>query len=557
MRGLVISSGIAMGRVFHWKELTLDNKVSLDGPGELARLDQAIKEAGQDLELLYYQVLEDLGEKEADIFMAHRMMVEDPDFIRRIRESILEEQVRAEWALKMVTDEYVDLFEEIEDDFLRSRVVDLKDISCRIMGQLCPGRKEMPAGDLIVLAQEVNPSLIALEGAVGFLGQVGGPASHTAILSRMANKPYMTGQDRMFDLAKDGDFIIMDGNRGEIFLNPSDQLVEDYREEVLSLEAEEEVLRSLDLRETRSLDGEKIGLLANITSPADVDEALRQGAEGIGLYRTEFLYMNRSGLPSEEEQFLAYRQVAEAMEGRPLVIRTLDIGGDKELDYLKLPREANPFLGYRAIRVCLDQEDIFKTQLRAILRASTYGDIRLMFPMISSLGELRMAKAILERVKEDLRGEGIAFREDMELGMMVEVPGVAIQGDVFAREVDFFSIGSNDLIQYTLAVDRGNQRISALYDGYHPAVLRLIKLIIEHGHREGIWVGICGELASNLDLIPLFLAMGMDEFSMNSRSILRARELISKKNKRELEAYIDQALALSTGDEVREFLRKM
>jgi phosphoenolpyruvate-protein phosphotransferase (PTS system enzyme I) len=353
---------------------------------------------------------------------------------------------------------------------------------------------------------------------------------------------------------KNNDIIIIDGEEGTVIINPTQDEINTYKEKRKAFEEFKNKLKELKNSKSISKDGYKVEIAGNIGTPNDIDKVIENGGEGVGLYRTEFLYMDRDKLPTEEEQFESYKIVAEKLEGRPLVIRTLDVGGDKELPYLEMPKEMNPFLGYRAIRLCLDRVDIFKVQLRAILRASAYGNIKIMFPMISSLKEFRDAKQILEEVKNELRVEKIPFNENIEVGIMVEIPSAAIQSDVFAKEVDFFSIGTNDLIQYTLAVDRGNENISYLYSQYHPAVLRLIKMTIENGHKEGIWVGMCGEAAGDERLIPILLGMGLDEFSMSASSILKARYIIKNISKIEMENMIEEILNLETPLQVKQYI---
>ena len=389
---------------------------------------------------------------------------------------------------------------------------------------------------------------------IGIVTELGGRTSHTSIMARSLEIPAVAGVKDITNIAKNGDFMIVDGSKGIVLINPSQDEVEFYQREKEKYEEFKQQTRQMKGKESISKDGVKVEIAANIGTPKDVDNVIENDGEGVGLYRTEFLYMDNDRLPTEDEQFEAYKVVAERLEGKPIVIRTLDVGGDKDIPYLELPKEMNPFLGYRAIRLCLDRRDIFKTQLRALLRASAYGNIKIMFPMISNIQEVREAKRILEEAKEELRKENIPFNEDIEVGIMVEIPSVAIHSDIFAREVDFFSIGTNDLIQYTLAVDRGNQEISHLYNQYDPAVLRLIKMTIDNGHKAGIWVGMCGEAAGDEKLIPVLLGMGLDEFSMNPASILKARYIISNTSKKEVEGMLDEILSLPTAEDVERYI---
>ena len=453
------------------------------------------------------------------------------------------------------------MFEVMEDDYLRDRSKDIEDIVNRLLKNLL-GLKEEGFSELeydsIIIAKDLMPSdTVDLDRnrIKGFVTELGGKTSHTAIIANSLDIPYIFGINDLLKSIKNKDLVIMDGYNGKVLVNPEEELVEEYR---LKKEIEEEKKLAYEKykdRPTIAKSGEKLKLLSNISDLGDLYTAVDSSSEGIGLYRTEFLYMNRKEAPSEDEQFKIYKQIMMNMKGKPVTIRTLDIGGDKIVDYLNIPREFNPFLGYRAIRVSLDRRDIFKTQLRAILRASLYGDVKILLPMISSIGQLREAKDLLEEARCELDLEGIKYSPNIELGIMIEVPAVAIQSDIFAREVDFFSIGTNDLIQYTLAVDRGNDKVSDLYDEYHPAVLRLINMTIENAHKNNIYVGMCGEAASNRNLLPVFFGMGLDEYSMNSASILESRHILSQLSKKEWEAEVENILSLSSGREVESYLK--
>jgi phosphotransferase system enzyme I (PtsI) len=562
MKGSGTSPGIAIGKIFLYKEPEIKVvKTQTEDPQlEIDRLSKAIEKSTNQIEELYERTLKTVGEKEAEIFTAHKMMLEDPEFIGGVREKVVNDKVNSEWAVKETADHYISLFENIDDEYLKERALDLKDVSKRLLKVLL----NIESGDLqslsekcIVIAEDLTPSDTAQmnkEMVVGFVTELGGKTSHTAIMARTLEIPSIAGVKDITNLVKNGDFIIIDGKKGDIILNPSEEEIKIYEAAKKEYEDFKTRLEEMKGKESVSKDGFKVEIAGNIGTPKDIDKVLENDGEGVGLFRTEFLYMDRDRLPSEEEQFEAYKIVAEKLKNKSLVIRTLDVGGDKDLPYLNLPKEMNPFLGYRAIRLCLDRTDIFRTQLRAILRASAFGNIKIMFPMISNLQEVRDAKAILEEVKEELRKENISFDNEVEIGIMVEIPAVAVHSDIFAKEVDFFSIGTNDLIQYTTAVDRGNQDISHLYNQYHPAVLKLIKMTIENGHKEGIWVGMCGEAAGDEKLIPLLLAMGLDEFSMSASSILKARWLIKNTSKKEVADMIDTILTLPTAEDVESFI---
>ncbi len=562
MQGIGTSPGISMGKVFLYvePEIKVKKKQIQAIEEEIQCLNEALEIAKQEIDKLYRITMDTIGEEEAEIFSAHKMMLEDPEFVSGIKEKISTEKINVEWAVKETANMFISLFENIEDEYLRARAADLQDVSNRLLRVLLNIQSVDLASideDSIIVAEDLTPSDTAgmnKDRVVGFITELGGRTSHTSIIARTLEIPSIAGVKDATKLVKHGDFMIIDGLTGEIFINPEEEIIKDYKNK---LESQKEFKRELERligEKSTSKDGYTVELAGNIGTPADIDSVLENDGEGVGLFRTEFLYMDKDRLPTEEEQFNAYKEVAEKLGDRPLVIRTLDVGGDKEIPYLNLPKELNPFLGYRAIRLCLDRLDIFKTQLRAIYRASNYGNIKIMFPMISDIGELREAKAVAAEVREELRKENIPFNENVELGIMVEVPSVAIHSEAFAKEVDFFSLGTNDLIQYTVAVDRGNQTIAHLYNQYHPAVLRLIKMTIDNGHKAGIWVGMCGEVAGDEKLIPVLLGMGLDEFSMSASSILKARYLIKNTSKKEVETMLEDILNLPTAEDVEVFI---
>ncbi len=562
LKGIGASPGIAIGKVL----LKKDEKIEIEKKNinnteiEIDRFNDARDTAKEQIQELHRMTLETIGETEAKIFEAHRMILDDPDFLQQIESEIKSQEINAEYAIKKITDAFIQIFENIEDEYMKERAADIKDVSNRLINIL-QGVETADLSNLdeeaIIVSEDLTPSDTAQmdkSKVLGFVTEVGGRTSHSAIMARTLEIPAVVGVDGITEAVNDGDIVIFDGDEGKIYINPEDSIIEKYKNIKKRYEKFREKLEEIKGAESVTKDGFKVELAGNIGTPQDLEAVLRNDGEGIGLYRTEFLYMDRDSFPNEEEQFEAYKAVAEGMNGKPVVIRTLDIGGDKELSYLDLPEEMNPFLGYRAIRLCLDKTDIFITQLRAILRASNYGNIKIMFPMISSIEELRQAKEILDNTKYQLRKEGVKFDENIEVGMMVEIPAVAVMSDLFAKEVDFFSIGTNDLIQYTTAVDRMNQKISHLYNQFHPALLRLIKQVIDNGHKENIWVGMCGEVAGDPKLIPILIGMGLNEFSMSPISILKARWLIRDLSQKDMKEMVEKVINLPTAEEVKNFI---
>ncbi len=565
MKGYGVSPGIAIGRaVIHWKEqIDIIQEYVEDPERELVRFRTALEFAGEQMEDTHAKILGTMSPGESAVFKSHGTMLKDPDFVGRIEGIILDRGVNAEWAVKCVADSLIQIFESMNNDYMKARSDDVKDISDRGIKLLLQvggiDLSSLPEPSLIIAGATSNSDISQMdrEMTLGMASEKGGRTSHTAILARTLEIPAVMGVRGLMDEVENGDLIIIDGEAGLVLVNPGEKTEEDYRERLKQYRRFRENLSEIAGLRTVTLDGVPIDLEANVASPKDLDDVFSNDGEGIGLYRTEFLYFDSSLLPPEEVQFEQYRHVVEAMQDRPVVIRTMDIGGDKKLDYLSIPEEQNPFLGYRAIRLCLDRQEIFKVQLRAILRASAFGNVRILFPMISCLEELRAAKAILEETKEELRSQKTPFDESVQSGIMVEVPSAAIMSDHFARETDFFSIGTNDLIQYTAAVDRGNEKLSHLYSQYHPAVLRLIKTVIDNGRAAGIPVGMCGESAGDPKLIPILLGMGLTEFSMNPSSILQARWIIRNLRKGELEKAAREALSLGTAEEVEEYCAKL
>ncbi|HID7760877.1 TPA: phosphoenolpyruvate--protein phosphotransferase, partial [Clostridioides difficile] len=472
------------------------------------------------------------------------------------------ENVNAEYALNEIKEMFVSMFESMDNEYMKERAADIKDVTNRILRHIL-GIKVVDLSalseEVVLIAHDLTPSDTATMNkkmVLGFLTDIGGRTSHTAIMSRTLEIAAIVGLNDITSKVKDGDFVVFNGDTGEVIVNPDKETINKYTELKAKYEDERKALQLLKGKPSVTLDGKHVELAGNIGTPNDIEGLIKNDAEGVGLYRTEFLYMDRDSFPTEEVQYEAYKAVLEGMDGKPIVIRTLDIGGDKELSYLNMEPEMNPFLGYRAIRLCLDRKDIFKTQLRALYRASVHGRLRIMFPMISSLEELLQAKEVVKEVLAELDSEGVAYAKDVEIGMMIEVPSAAVISDVLAKHVDFFSIGTNDLIQYTCAVDRMNQKISYLYNQFNPAVLRLIKTVIDNAHKEGKWAGMCGESAGDQKMIPILLGMGLDEFSMSPISILPARKLITSVKESDMKKLADEVLNMGTAEEIKSYIEK-
>ncbi|MGR7909561.1 phosphoenolpyruvate--protein phosphotransferase [Lysinibacillus capsici] len=564
LTGIAASDGIAIAKAYRFvqPDLTFSKTTVHDIEAEQKRLAAALAKAEQELIVIRQQTLEKFSAEEAAIFEAHLLVVHDPELIGPINQKIADEAVNAEYALHEVTSMFVALFEGMDDEYMSARASDIKDVTNRILAHLLGVHIPNPSNineQVIIVANDLTPSETAQldrNYVLGFITDIGGRTSHSAIMARSLEIPAVVGAGVATTTIQDGDTIIVDGLTGQVLVNPSADVIADYQEKAQKYRVQQAEWSTLVNEQTVSKDGVHVELAANIGSPNDLDGVLRHGAEGIGLYRTEFLYMGRENLPSEEEQFTAYKTVLEGMKGKPVVIRTLDIGGDKHLPYLPLQEEMNPFLGHRAIRLCLDQQELFRTQLRALLRASVYGNLKIMFPMIATIQEFRAAKAILLEEKEKLIAGGIAVGSSIEVGMMVEIPSTAVMADIFAKEVDFFSIGTNDLIQYTMAADRMNEKVSYLYQPYNPAILRLIQMVIKAAHQEQKWVGMCGEMAGDEHAVPLLLGLGLDEFSMSATSILKTRALLKQLSVPEMQTLATEALQLATAEEVLEKVKQ-
>lgn len=532
-KGIASSKGYAIGYVYLKKEeiIDFDKLVFLGVKEEIERLNTAIDKSKEQLQKIKDKAQNEIGKNEAEIFGAHIMLLEDEEFIKEITSIIEEENISAEKAVEKAVNKFSDMFSMMEDSYLKERAADFKDIGKRLIKNLlgidndCENLKD----DTIIVAHDLTPSdtaQIDKEKVCAFLTDIGGYTSHSSILARTLEIPCVVGMQDISSSVKDGDRIIVDGVEGIAIINPDEDTIKKYENLKSDFENQKIKLKSLINVNTVTKSGKRVIVAGNIGSPKDVDKVLEVGGEGIGLFRTEFLFMGKDNFPTEQEQFEAYKYVLSKMKDKQVIIRTLDIGGDKSLPYLNMPKELNPFLGYRAIRLCLDNIMLFKTQLRAILRASVFGKAGIMFPMISSLDELLKAKDILKECMDELKQENIEYDEDISIGIMVEIPSAALIADDLAKYVDFFSIGTNDLIQYTLAVDRMNEKVSYLYNPMHPAVLKLIEMTIKAAHKEGKWCGMCGEMAGDERAIPILLELGLDEFSMSASSILKAKEII-------------------------------
>jgi phosphotransferase system enzyme I (PtsI) len=565
LKGIGASAGIAIAKAYRLEEPELNvEKSSVENiEAEVQRFDAAIKQSTSELEQIKEHAFKELGEDKAAIFAAHLLVLSDPELINPIKDKITTEKVNAEFALQEVANMFISMFESMDNEYMKERAADIRDVTKRVMSHLLGvtiPNPSMISEEVIIIAEDLTPSDTAQlnrQYVKGFTTDIGGRTSHSAIMARSLEIPAVVGTKTVTADIENGVLVILDGLAGTVIVDPSADMVKEYEEKKAAYEAQKEEWAKLVNERTVSKDGQHVELAANIGTPEDVKGVLENGGEGVGLYRTEFLYMGRTQLPTEDEQFDSYKAVLERMEGKPVVVRTLDIGGDKELPYLDLPKEMNPFLGFRAIRLCLEEQDIFRTQLRALLRASTFGNLKIMFPMIATLGEFRQAKAILLEEKAKLQAEGVVVSETIELGIMVEIPSTAVMAEQFAKEVDFFSIGTNDLIQYTMAADRMNERVSYLYQPYNPAILRLVKMVIDAAHKEGKWAGMCGEMAGDEIAIPILLGLGLDEFSMSASSILQARSQILKLSKEEMNGVIEQLLNMNTAEEVEQFVRKM
>lgn len=556
------SPGISIG-----KALVITHESLKIEKMDITNIEQQMNNFNRGLNLSVEQLIEiknkalkELGEEKAQIFEAHIMILQDPELIQSTIDKIQNDKVNAEYAFKEVTNQFISIFESMDNDYMKERAADIRDVSDRVLRNIM-GKEMIDLSvlkeEVILIATDLTPSDTATmdkEKVLGFLTDIGGRTSHTAIMARSLEIPAVVGLTTITKDVVNGDIIAFNGESGEVLINPDEETINTLKQERLNYEEYKKQLKDMIGKESKTLDNKHVEIVANIGTPKDITGVVKNDAEGVGLYRTEFIYMDSDHLPTEDEQFQCYKEVLQGLNDKPVVIRTLDIGGDKTLPYLKIDEEMNPFLGYRAIRLCLDKVDIFKTQLKALLRASVYGNLKIMFPMISSLEELLKAKAILNECREELDSNNIEYSNDIEVGMMIEVPAAAIISDILAQHVDFFSIGTNDLIQYTTAVDRMNEKIHSLYNPFNPAVLRLIKTVIDNGHKAGIWVGMCGEMAGDKKMIPILLGFGLDEFSMSASSVLPARNLITSLNYSQMKDFSDKILKMGTAEEIESYI---
>lgn len=568
LKGIAASDGVAVAKAYLLvqPDLSFETVTVEDISAEEARLDAALAASQDELSVIREKAVESLGEEAAAVFDAHLMVLADPEMTGQIKETIRAKQVNAEAALTEVTNMFIAIFESMDDNpYMQERAADIRDVTKRVLANLLGKKLPNPATideESIIVAHDLTPSDTAQlnkKFVKAFVTDIGGRTSHSAIMARTLEIAAVLGTNNITELVKDGDILAVSGITGEVVINPTEEQIAEFKAAGEAYAKQKAEWAQLKDAPTVTADGKHFELAANIGTPKDVEGVNDNGAEAVGLYRTEFLYMDSQDFPTEEDQYEAYKAVLEGMNGKPVVVRTMDIGGDKELPYFDLPKEMNPFLGYRALRISISEtgNQMFRTQLRALLRASVHGKLRIMFPMVALLTEFRTAKGILEEEKAKLVAEGVAVADDIEVGIMIEIPAAAMLADQFAKEVDFFSIGTNDLIQYTMAADRMNEQVSYLYQPYNPSILRLINNVIKAAHAEGKWAGMCGEMAGDQTAVPLLVGMGLDEFSMSATSVLRTRSLMKKLDTAKMEEYANRALTeCSTMEEVLELSKE-
>ncbi len=568
LKGIAASDGVAVAKAYLLvqPDLTFSKATVEDTAAEEARLDAALAKSTEELQQIREKAAQSLGEAEAQVFDAHLMVLSDPEMVGQIKQNIKDNSVNAESALKEVTDMYIGMFEAMEDNaYMQERAADIRDVAKRILAHLLGVTLPNPSminEEVVVVAHDLTPSDTAQldrNFVKAFVTDIGGRTSHSAIMARSLEIPAIVGTKEITAKVKEGDILAVNGIEGDVIIDPTEEQKAEFEKAVADYAAQKAELEKLKNAETVTADGKHFELAANIGTPKDLVGVHNNGGEAVGLYRTEFLYMDSPDFPTEDDQYEAYKAVLEGMEGKPVVVRTMDIGGDKELPYLQLPHEMNPFLGYRALRISLSEQgdEMFRTQMRALLRASVHGNLRIMFPMVATLKEFRAAKAIFEEEKQKLISEGKEVSDTIQVGIMIEIPAAAVLADKFAKEVDFFSVGTNDLIQYTMAADRMNERVSYLYQPYNPSILRLIKNVIDAAHAEGKWAGMCGEMAGDQTAVPLLVGMGLDEFSMSATSILKTRSLMKRLDTGKMAELADRALKeCDTMEEVVELVHE-
>ena len=564
LKGIATSSGIAIGKVYKLEQPTVViSTEKKDTEEQLKVFDDALAKTIIDIEQIKERASATLAKEELAIFDAHLMMAQDPEYKDQIV-NMIKDGSNADQATKTVSDMMIGMFESMDDAYFKERAADIKDVSfrllCNILGLTIPDLTAIDE-EVVIVAEEMTPSDTAQlnkKYSLGFVTEIGGKTSHAAIMAVALGLPAVVGCTGIMSSCKHGDKIILDAKEGDVIINPNEEELKIYEEKRVKFLEEKEALQVLLNQPSITVDGHQVELVANIGSPKDMDNVVANGAEGVGLYRTEFLYMESTeDFPSEDDQFEAYKVVLQRAEGKRVVVRTLDIGGDKKLPYFEFDPEMNPFLGYRAIRLCLDRKDIFKTQVRALLKASVYGKLAIMFPMIATVNEFRNAKQFVMDTKEELKKEGIEVSNEIEIGMMVEIPASAVLADEFAKYADFFSIGTNDLIQYSMAADRMSEKVAYLYQPLNPAILRLIKMTIDGAHSQGRWCGMCGEMGGDPMAAPVLLGLGLDEFSMSASKILPTRKIITNLNKKEMEDLAGKALKCHTEEEVMEMVKSV
>ena len=568
LKGIAASDGVAVAKAYLLvqPDLTFSKTTVEDTAAEASRLDDALAKSTEELQQIREKAAQSLGEAEAQVFDAHLMVLSDPEMVGQIKQNIKDNSVNAESALKEVTDMYIGMFEAMEDNaYMQERAADIRDVAKRILAHLLGVTLPNPSmidEEVVVVAHDLTPSDTAQldrNFVKAFVTDIGGRTSHSAIMARSLEIPAIVGTKEITAKVKEGDILAVNGIEGDVIIDPTDEQKAEFEKAGADYAAQKAEWEKLKNAETVTADGKHFELAANIGTPKDLVGVHNNGGEAVGLYRTEFLYMDSPDFPTEDDQYEAYKAVLEGMEGKPVVVRTMDIGGDKELPYLQLPHEMNPFLGYRALRISLSEQgdEMFRTQMRALLRASVHGNLRIMFPMVATLKEFRAAKAIFEEEKQKLISEGKEVSDTIQVGIMIEIPAAAVLADKFAKEVDFFSVGTNDLIQYTMAADRMNERVSYLYQPYNPSILRLIKNVIDAAHAEGKWAGMCGEMAGDQTAVPLLVGMGLDEFSMSATSILKTRSLMKRLDTAKMAELADRALKeCDTMEEVVELVHE-
>lgn len=564
LKGIAASAGVAQAKAYKLEQpvVVIEKKEGCNPEEEITKLESALAKTVKDIEGVKERAAKRLSEEELQVFDAHLMMATDPELSAQMKSMIQDQNVNAEYAADQVASAMVAMFESMDNDYFRERAADVKDVTyrlkCNLLGLVIPDLTAI-SEPVVIVAHDLTPSDTAQlnEYVQGFATAIGGKTSHSAIMANSLEIPAVVGASGVLEAVNNGDMIGLDALDGIIYVNPDQEIMDELTRKEKAYKEEKEALKVLVNAKSITTDGHEVELAGNIGNAKDALQVMENGGEGVGLFRTEFLYMDNDHFPTEEEQFEVYKQVLETMEGRKVVVRTLDIGGDKKLSYFTFPEEMNPFLGYRAIRLCLDRTDIFKTQLRALCRASVYGKLCIMFPMIATIDEFRSAKALFEECKNELLAEGVAVSDNIQVGMMVEIPAAAVLADEFSKYADFFSIGTNDLIQYSMAADRMSEKVSYLYQPYNPAILRLVNMTIQGAHKNGKWVGMCGAMAGEPYAVPILLGLGLDEFSMSATQILKARKIVNGLSYEEMQKLAQHCLNLETKDQVLDYVKSV